>query len=203
MARKIEELRNVIAASDRDSYELLLRRLRDKEDITVAGHLMELFYDGVPKHGIIGTIEDLANSMGVTSMADFNDYSVFYPSDRPLRERMDMPVWLYVCTGKKRLGDVMQEMLNSAHLIPRPRNRYERKTVILLTDKWSDRVFKGKELSFIRSACHYEINYYFIAASEYGLYQVPFLPSTFSESVVDDFRDDEIICEDGRPNVFM
>ena len=203
MARKIEELRNTIAVSDRDCYELLLKRLRDKEDINVAGHLMELFYDGVPKHGIKGTIEDLANSMGVTSMADFNNYSVFYPSDRPLRERMDLPVWLYVCTGKKRLSDVMREMLNNAHLVPWPRNRYERRTVILLTDKWSDRVFKGKELSFIRSAGHYEINYHFIAASEYGLYQVPFLPSTFTESIVDDFREDEIICEDGRLHPFM
>ena len=43
---------------------------------------------------------------------------------------------------------------------------------------------------------------YFIAATNYGLYQVPFLPRRIREEVVDDFQGD-ILGDDNRLHRFL
>ena len=48
----------------------------------------------------------------------------------------------------------------------------------------------------------YDIDYYFIAATNYGLYQVPFLPRRIREEVVDDFQGD-ILGDDNRLHRFL
>lgn len=201
MVNKIEDLRKAIATSNKSSYEPLLKTLRDDEDINVAGHLMELFYVESPVRGMSGTIEYLANSNGITSVADFNNYAVFYPSDKTIDELEEYSERLYVCAGDASFSDVIHKMLKDTERVPHLCGKHKNK-MILLTNKWNDNTFKKNDLRFIKRAIIDELKFYFVVVSDYGLYQVPFLPRDFREDVVSDFRHNEIIGDDGRPEVF-
>ena len=198
MARDIREVRKVIGAEGHKMHENILMWLRDDENCLFAGHLIELFRENIPTHGLVGTVEYSADSKGITNVADFNNYSVYYPSERQVKDYDLENDWLYVCAGNQRLADVMKEMIINEHLYSNDSDRHHRKNVVLLTTKWSDRSLKANELRFIQSAIDYNVNYHFIVVSDYGLYRVPFLPANLDPRPVDKFRGEDIVLDNGE-----
>lgn len=101
---------------------------------------------------------------------NYNTYPFGAPTDTVY------PRLLVSCCGETTLRSTLKAIAvrskKMAGLFPSD----ERKTVFLLTDKWSSDAFRDYELTFLNHAIRNNIWYVFLLVTDYGITQIPFLP---------------------------
>jgi len=91
------------------------------------------------------------------------------------------PLLLAVCAGNTKLGSILK------YIVKHCRDRFANsslssKTVVLLTTKWDNRIFKIYETELIRLSVVYDIKMVFLLVTDYGITEIPF--GWFCESML-------------------
>lgn len=188
MAKGITELKKAVSARNIELYDGMLREIPDRcIGRDVVWRLIDYFKESLPDQNLSEAMEYLIKSNWHTSNGNLNDYAYLYPSAGELKNQNDMAIWLYFCCGKMKLEDVFHDLL--AKISDNPDYEDGPKTVFVFSDKWSNSVFKKEEIKFLEKAKSRRINFFFIVATDYGFYQVPFLPvNCDSQVLVEYFR---------------
>ena len=102
------------------------------------------------------------------------------------------PRFLAICRNDDTLNKVMGVIVAQSRKIASayPGQQDREKTVILLTDKWDDRVFKKYEKQLLQFALDNGIWFIFLLVTDYGYTQIPFLPN--DRYRLDQFRGERI-----------
>ena len=123
------------------------------------------------------------------------------------------PRLLAVCRGKMTLRGFLEEVLaRSKRMLQTFPN--EKKTVIILTDKWDATIFRKYEKIFLNYALQYEVCYIILLVTDYGITDIPFLPrdnevlNKMKGCIIEDDEDEDILNDiirilDGKPIEFF
>jgi len=124
-----------------------------------------------------------------------------YPFGNPTEEVY--PKFLAICRGTERLNATLKVIKDQSKKIARLKNDGNEwvngKCVVLLTDKWDQKVFKKYEEEFIKRAIYDDIRYMFFLVTDYGYTQIPFLPNRRDE--LDKFRKTKFVKNKGISNI--
>lgn len=87
------------------------------------------------------------------------------------------PRFLGICRGKTKLKEVLDAALDHCVDVVRKygSKEDEPRTVMILTDKWDDKTFKGYEERFLKHTAMDGIWFVFLLATDYGYAQIPFV----------------------------
>jgi len=97
-----------------------------------------------------------------------------YPFGRPTREIY--PEFVAICKGKTTIKNVLNKAEDQCEKMIRRYPRHVDKTVMILTDKWDDSLFKSDYAgTFINYANRENIVFIFLLITDFGMSRIPFL----------------------------
>ena len=119
-------------------------------------------------------IDDLLN--GCISLSDAKPWYNTWPFGNPATEVCSR--FVAICRKDRNLHPAFDIILKQSKKIATkyPYDSLDPKTVVLLTDKWNNMVFKKYEKQLLLHAINDGIWYIFLLVSDYGYTEIPFLP---------------------------
>lgn len=190
LLKKLHQYDDGIPASLRE----LTRELELSEDVECI--LKELFNDSSTAQDI-PYIDRIASALQDKS-SDGGELSV---NTFPFGVETDQtfPKFIGVSVGKEKAAPTLDGILSKAKKHCENMKRIFtpdiEKTVVILTDKWDNPLFKKKhEIAFLNYAISQNVMFYFILVTDYGVTRIPFLVRDRRE--LDQLRSDDLVEDD-------
>ncbi len=123
-----------------------------------------------------------------------------YPFGRPTKEIF--PEFVGVCSGKERSEAVLTKARQHCKKMEGCFPADQQKSVIILTDKWNDAVFREKyEREFLRYSLQQNVLFVFLLVTDHGVARIPFLAENWYELGELQKRDYRIETFDARERI--
>lgn len=168
---------------DEERMERLRERLR--EATLGAGYelTLSILNSGsyVPDGGSEPCSERLAGAAREAPGHSFGRFPVnTYPFGTPTEDVF--PEFVGICSGKERLETVFAKALQHCRRMENSFPAEQQKSVIILTDKWNDPVFRKKyEREFLQVSLRQNVLFVFLLVTDHGVVRIPFLAENWYE----------------------